>query len=171
MTPRILVVVFLLALASGLWAQEVIETNRMMPSAPVLVNSSNLSSNDLSSAMDSPVRPRITRGSSQYIVSPTWSSEGATACFEVVMYQRTTTAGGTNTNTFATISCIQTLTADTSPSQTAGGRYPSTTGFLLAPTLGCQVADVRVVNISAGNVNWTAWPLGLNAQPSTALNE
>ena len=161
----------LLLFAGAIFAQEVVETNRVLPSKPVTVNSSNLSSNDLASAFDSPIRPRITRGSSQYIVSPTWSSEGATACFEVVLYQRTTTPGATNTDTYATIAAIQTLTADTNPSQTAGGRYPSSTGFIIAPTLGCQVADVRVVSISAGNVNWTAWPLGLNSQPSSGVNE
>src|ERR1700721_1653436 len=72
----------LLLFAGAIFAQEVVETNRVLPSKPVTVNSSNLSSNDLASAFDSPIRPRITRGSSQYIVSPTWSSEGATRCFK-----------------------------------------------------------------------------------------
>lgn len=160
------VAIALLALAGVALAEISYDSNRVLMTAPANALGSPLSSAD-SSALDTPIRPRQTLGNSKVIVSPSLSSFGATCCLKVILYQR---AAG-KIDTYETIAAVQTFTADCPSTDTIGGRFTSRDGFLLAPTLGCQVFDVRVEAISAGNVTWRAWPLGSDTAPSSNANE
>lgn len=160
------VAIALLAFAGAAAADISYDSNKVLATAPANALGSPLSSAD-SSALDTPIRPRQTFGNSKVIVAPSLSQFGATCCLKVIVYQR---AAG-KVDTYEAIAAVQTFTADCPSTETVGGRFTSRDGFLLAPTLGCQIYDVRVEAISGGNVTWRAWPLGSDTAPSSNANE
>lgn len=141
------------------------DTNIALTDAPAVVLSSPASGADSTAIGSTPVRPKSTRGCPRVVVSPTLSANGATVCLAVVLYHKT---GSTYTG--ATVAAVQTFSGSVIPTIDSG-RFTTTDGYLVAPTLGCQIYDVRVLAISAGNVTWRSWPLGADSAPSTTTDE
>jgi hypothetical protein len=155
--PALLVLLGLGAAYGG----DMVEYVEALSEPPVYVQAVAISAAE-STDLATPVRKRLTRKASRVIVSPTFSSATATATLEVVLYQRLN-----GTDTYSTISLYQAIAAATTSTGGAlSGRYPCTDGFLVAPTLSCQVYDVRVVAISAGDLKWTSWTSGLSSVPA-----
>jgi hypothetical protein len=136
-----------------------------LTSAAASVNAANVSGADATD-LGTAVRPRATHGDPYVEISPSGSVQHATACFEVILYQRPT---GSTTTTYQTIALVQTVTFD--GMDTISGRYVGTQGNLEAKTLGCQVYDVRVRNVSSGNVNWYSWTVGASSAPAGQASE
>lgn len=156
-----------LALASVALADVVYEALRPLPGTLANALPSTVSSADTNN-YDTPLRPRKTRGDPKVIVSPSCSVQGATVCLEVIVYERPDVPAGATAHP-GTIAAIGTFTANaTNP---VNGRYWSDDGFLLAPTLSCQVYDVRVRSISTGNVTWKSWTGGANSTSASTASE
>lgn len=165
MALRLKLAIALVLIAAGVAIAEIsYDSNKPLVGTDLVdANPSTISSADAQN-YDTPLRPRRTQGDSKVVISPTFSVHGATACLEVVVYQRTST-----TDIFATVAAVETVTATSL--KTIGGRYPTQAQWILAPTLGAQIFDVRVRSISSGNVTWRAWHLGADSAPAPAANQ
>lgn len=150
------------------YAAEVIyEVVADLSSAPGDVLSATSTADSASAA--TAARPRKIRGASSIVVNPTFSVAGAQAVIEVWGYFR---EPGTSTQSAPVLLLSQNVTA--SLTCTADGtRYVASDGYLLAPTLGCQIYDVRLRKIgsSDGNVKWSSWTLGPQSVPAGSTNE
>lgn len=147
--------------------QAVITTYAPMHKAPGQAISSPVSS-PASIVLDTPVNPRATAGDAFVVVAPSSSIQGAQICLEVILYQRDDVT--LQSSTYGTIAATTTITCNSL--DTIGGRYvPTTSPYILAPTLGLQVYDVRLRSISSGNASWISWHCGKATAPSSSSNE
>lgn len=152
-----LVVLVGLGLAGLARAEDIVEILQELVFAPENVPSSVLTAAE-STNLATPVRPKLTRRCPRVAISPSFSVANATACIEVVLYQRPPT---TSANNYAGVALLQTITAASVGEAGSNlGRIPAYEGILTASTVGCQIYDVRLRSVSSGNVTWSSWTLG-----------
>jgi hypothetical protein len=153
-----------LALAGAALAEVIYEALKPIVDAPTANLASPLTVADTGSFVTA-TRPRLTHGNSKIVVVPTFSTAGATATIEIIGYHRLG-----STTTFGTLLLSQPVVASSTLNSNAT-RYVITDGYILAPTLGLQVYDVRLRSISGGDVTWTSWTLGHDSITAGATNE
>lgn len=103
-----------------------------------------------------PVSAQMTDGNPKITARIDFSVAAATACIEVGLYHKTT-AG---TYTFLGIASIATYTAaNTDSVGTIGARFPAVT-MPEVDTRGATHYDMRVTNLSTGNVTVRPWVYG-----------
>lgn len=140
-----------------LFAQEVRERVDQMKSLPAHTRTVTSGSADANAAT-TPSDPQATSGNPKGACAFSFSSAGATATVWVNLYHASD--GGWHGTAF-----IGTVTASTI--RTADGTRYSCDEIISWSTRGARYSDVKVLNVSAGNVRPIPWHYGVDTRPGS----